>query len=100
MAYLKITVLVWVDILAIYAVSTLITYLTDVWKINYTHAAAIVNMFWGFTAIMPFTMQYIVDTFLGNFSMVFLSNFAYSILPLSLEYNLVDHEEFILYNGI
>ncbi|XP_062096777.1 protein NRT1/ PTR FAMILY 5.5-like [Humulus lupulus] len=79
MAYLKITVLVWVDILAIYAVSTLITYLTDVWKLNYTHAAAIVNMFWGFSAIMPFTMQYIVDTFMGNYCMVFLSNFAYSL---------------------
>ncbi|PON92630.1 Proton-dependent oligopeptide transporter family [Trema orientale] len=79
MAFLKVTVLVWMDILAVYAVSTLITYLTDVWKLNYTHAAAIVNVFWGSTAIMPFTMQYIVDTFMGNHWMVLLSNFAYTL---------------------
>lgn len=68
-----------------YAISTLITYLTNVWKLNYTHAAAIVNLFWGFTAILPFTMQYVVDTLIGNYRMVFLSNFAYSIVSFFLE---------------
>ena len=72
--------MLWVDILAAYAISTLITYLTDVWKLNFTHAAAIVNVFWGLTAILPFTLQYIVDTLTGNYWMLLLTSFAYSLV--------------------
>ncbi|KAL5570339.1 hypothetical protein UlMin_026914 [Ulmus minor] len=57
----------------------MVTYLTEVWKLTYTQASAIVNIFWGIVAILPFTLQYIVDTFMGNFWMVLISSFAYSL---------------------
>ncbi|THG12237.1 hypothetical protein TEA_004401 [Camellia sinensis var. sinensis] len=39
-------VLIWADILAGYAMLVMMTYLTNVWKINLTHAAGIINI-WG-----------------------------------------------------
>ena len=63
-----------------YAMSVMVKYLTEVWKLTYTQASAIVNIFWGIVAILPFTLQYIVDTFMGNFWMVLISSFAYSLV--------------------
>ncbi|XP_021828955.1 protein NRT1/ PTR FAMILY 5.5-like [Prunus avium] len=53
-------------------------YLTEVWKLNFTHAAAIVNLFWGIVAILPVGLQFLVDAFMGNYWMVLVSSFAYS----------------------
>lgn len=52
-------------------------YLTDAWKLNLNHAAAIVNLFWGMAAIMPVGLQFFVDTFMGYYWMVLLSSFSY-----------------------
>ncbi|XP_057497788.1 protein NRT1/ PTR FAMILY 5.5-like [Actinidia eriantha] len=78
MAFVRILVLIWADVLAFYAMWMMMLYLTNVWKLNFTHAAAIINVFWGLVSIMLLPMQYIVDTFMGNYWMLTISSFAYS----------------------
>ncbi|CAI9782402.1 unnamed protein product [Fraxinus pennsylvanica] len=53
-------------------------YLTDVWKLNITHASAIVNAFLGLIGILPFAMLFVADTFLGNFWMLLFSTLSFS----------------------
>ncbi|KAJ0028217.1 hypothetical protein Pint_35207 [Pistacia integerrima] len=89
---IRITVLMWADVLAAFAIWMMMTYLTNVWKIGFTHAAAIVNFFWGIVLIMPLALQFLVDTIIGNYWMLLLSSFAYSAVsssfaPILKEYN-------------
>ncbi|KAL2500552.1 Protein NRT1/PTR FAMILY 5.5 [Forsythia ovata] len=74
----RIIVLLWADILALYAMYIMMAYLTDVWKLSFTRAAAIVNVFWGVVGILPLLLQFIVDTVMGNYWMLLISSFAYS----------------------
>ncbi|GMY25463.1 protein nrt1/ ptr family 5.5 [Fagus crenata] len=76
--------LVLADILTAYAIFVMMTYLTDVWSLTITHAAAIVNVFTGVAAIMPIGMGFLVDTFMGDKWMLLLSSIAYSIGMTSL----------------
>lgn len=78
MAIEKIAVLLWMDILAIYAMYIMMTYLTDVWKLGFTHAAGILNVFWGVAAILPILQAFIVDTIMGNYWMLLIASMAYS----------------------
>ncbi|KAI9154256.1 hypothetical protein LWI28_023435 [Acer negundo] len=71
-------VLMWADILAMYAMWMMMIYLTDVWKIGFTHAATIVNFFWGIALMLPLAMQFLVDTIIGNYWMLLVSSLAYS----------------------
>lgn len=71
-------VLTWADVLAAYAIWMTMVYLTEVWKLNFTHAAAIVNLYWGIVAVLPVGLQFLVDAFMGNYWMVLVSSFAYS----------------------
>ncbi|CAB4284689.1 unnamed protein product [Prunus armeniaca] len=71
-------VLTWADVLAAYAMWMTMVYLTEVWKLNFTHAAAIVNLYWGIVAVLPVGLQFLVDAFMGNYWMVLVSSFAYS----------------------
>lgn len=82
--FCSIAVLMWADVLAIYAMWVMMTYLTDVWEIGFTHAAAIINFFWGIVFIMPLAIQYLVDTIIGNYWMLLLSSFAYSVVSFFL----------------
>ncbi|KAK1561818.1 hypothetical protein Q3G72_001257 [Acer saccharum] len=75
----KITVLMWADVLAMYAMWMMMTYLTNVWKLGFTHAAAIVNFFWGIVLMLPVVIQFLVDTIIGNYWMLVVSSFAYSV---------------------
>ncbi|KAI9153282.1 hypothetical protein LWI28_008793 [Acer negundo] len=68
----------WADILAKYAIWMMMTYLTNVWKLGFTHAAAIVNFFWGIVLMLPVVIQFLVDTIIGNYWMLVVSSFAYS----------------------
>ncbi|XP_031275324.1 protein NRT1/ PTR FAMILY 5.5 [Pistacia vera] len=77
-SFIRITVLMWADFLAAFAIWMMMTYLTNVWKIGFTHAAVIVNFFWGIVLIMPLALQFLVDTIIGNYWMLLLSSFAYS----------------------
>lgn len=71
-------VLLWVDILAMYAMYMMMAYLTNVWKLGFTRAAAIVNVFWGVTTILPLPLAFLVETITGNYWMLLLSSFSYS----------------------
>lgn len=75
----RVVVLLWVDILAIYAMYVMMAYLTNVWDISFTKAAAIVNVFWGFVTVSPLFLTFIVDTILGNYWMLLTSSVAYSV---------------------
>ncbi|GMY25460.1 protein nrt1/ ptr family 5.5 [Fagus crenata] len=77
-SFVRISVLVWADILAAYAVWVMMPYLTTVWSFNLTHAAAIVNVFTGAATIMPIGMAFLVDAFMGDKWMLLLSSLAYS----------------------
>ncbi|KAM4090534.1 hypothetical protein ACJW30_09G069600 [Castanea mollissima] len=68
----------WADILTSYALFVMTPYLTIVWSLNITHAAAIVNVFSGVATIMPIGMAFLVDAFMGDYWMLLLSSLAYS----------------------
>ncbi|GMP85685.1 hypothetical protein CsSME_00038746 [Camellia sinensis var. sinensis] len=76
-------VLIWADILAMYAMWMMMLYLTNVWRLNFTHAAAIINVFWGLMAIMVLPIQFLVDAFMGNYWMLLISSFSYSAVSVS-----------------
>ncbi|KAK4582519.1 hypothetical protein RGQ29_025635 [Quercus rubra] len=77
-SFVRITVLVWADILTAYALFMMMPYLTTVWNLSITRAAAIVNVFSGVTTIMPIGMAFLVDAFMGDYWMLLLSSLAYS----------------------
>jgi peptide/histidine transporter 3/4 len=54
----------------------MMTYLTNVWGLDITRAAAIVNVFVGLQFIMPVGMAFLVDAFLGHYRMLLLSSLA------------------------
>ncbi|XP_051131172.1 protein NRT1/ PTR FAMILY 5.5-like [Andrographis paniculata] len=74
----RVVVLLWADILAVYSLYIMMTYLTDVWGVGFTHAAAIVNMFWGVVTVSPLFVGYVTETLLGNYLTLLLSSIAYS----------------------
>ena len=55
-------------------------YLTTVWNLDITRAAAIVNVFSGVATIMPIGMAFLVDAFMGDHWMLLLSSLAYSFV--------------------
>nr|XP_023891101.1 protein NRT1/ PTR FAMILY 5.5-like [Quercus suber]XP_023891102.1 protein NRT1/ PTR FAMILY 5.5-like [Quercus suber]XP_023891103.1 protein NRT1/ PTR FAMILY 5.5-like [Quercus suber] len=77
-SFVRITVLIWADILTAYALFVMMPYLTTVWNLNITRAAAIVNVFSGVATIMPIGMAFLVDAFMGDYWMLLLSSLAYS----------------------
>lgn len=58
-------------------------YLTTVWGLNFTRAAAIVNVFSGLVITMPLAMRFVVDAFMGSYWMLLLSSIFYSVVSLS-----------------
>ncbi|KAA8516316.1 hypothetical protein F0562_016609 [Nyssa sinensis] len=78
-SFVRITVLIWADILAAYAMWVMVTYLTNVWKLNFVHAAGIINICGGIALIMPIGFAFLVDTVMGDYAMLLLSSIAYSI---------------------
>ncbi|KAK4582529.1 hypothetical protein RGQ29_025643 [Quercus rubra] len=77
-SFVRITVLLWADMLTAYALFVMTPYLINVWKLNITRAAAIVNVFSGVATIMPIGMAFLVDAFMGDYWMLLLSSLAYS----------------------
>ncbi|KAG8377006.1 hypothetical protein BUALT_Bualt09G0123300 [Buddleja alternifolia] len=71
--------LLWADILVAYALFVMQNYLTDVWKLSFTHAAGILNIWGGICTILPAFFLFLVDQFLGNFTMLVISSIAYSV---------------------
>ncbi|CAI9780095.1 unnamed protein product [Fraxinus pennsylvanica] len=56
-------------------------YLTDAWKLSFTHAAGILNICRGLTIILPVGSIFLVDAFLGNYKMLTVSSIIYSVPP-------------------
>ncbi|KAF5476233.1 hypothetical protein F2P56_007966 [Juglans regia] len=73
----RIRVLAWAHKLVEFAMWDIMTYLTEIWKLDITHSAAIINGFKGVEAIMPIGMAFFVDTFMGEYWMLLLSSLAY-----------------------
>ncbi|CAI9782400.1 unnamed protein product [Fraxinus pennsylvanica] len=61
-----------------YAMYMMMQYLTTVWKLGFTPAAAILNVFWGLVGTLPLLLQFLVDTVMGNYRMLFISSISYS----------------------
>ncbi|XP_057808096.1 protein NRT1/ PTR FAMILY 5.5-like isoform X2 [Salvia miltiorrhiza] len=66
----RILQLLWSDTLMRRAFFVLQPYLTDVWKLSFTHAAAIVNIWEGTSLMLPAVFQLLADKYLGNFKVV------------------------------
>ncbi|KAL3839417.1 hypothetical protein ACJIZ3_024008 [Penstemon smallii] len=71
--------LLWADILVAFALFVMQNYLSNVWKLSFTHAAGILNVWGGISMILPLLCLFLVDAFLGNFMMLVLSSISYSL---------------------
>ncbi|KAH6761990.1 hypothetical protein C2S52_019423 [Perilla frutescens var. hirtella] len=78
-SFVRISALLWADILVAYAFFGMQDYLTTVWKLSYTHAAGILNIWNGISMILPLFFLFLVDALLGNFTMLVISSIAYSV---------------------
>lgn len=78
-SFLRVTVLIWVDLFAAYVMWMMMIYLTDVWKLDYTNAAAIINIWMGAALILPLPLSYLADAFLGNFCLLLLTTLSYLV---------------------
>ncbi|XP_030479760.1 protein NRT1/ PTR FAMILY 5.5-like [Cannabis sativa] len=65
-------------IFAEYVLWLMVTFLTHVWELNYKTAAAAINIFWGLVGMLPLLVQYIIDSYVGNYRMALLSTFMYT----------------------
>ncbi|CAB4284680.1 unnamed protein product [Prunus armeniaca] len=74
---LKQAAVVWPSFLTTYLMTIIATYLTRVWEISITNAAAIVNIYWGVVGILPLALKLIVDAFIGSYWMIFMSKVAF-----------------------
>ncbi|CAH1433059.1 unnamed protein product [Lactuca virosa] len=78
-SFVRISALLWADLLAAFAMYIMMTYLTNVWNLSTTHAAGIINIWNGITAVLAIVFAYIVDSFLGDYYMLLLSSISYTI---------------------
>lgn len=76
---IRISALLWADILVGYALFVMQDYLTDVWGLSFTHAAAILNIWNGASLLLQPAFLVVVDTLLGHFVMLMISSFAYTV---------------------
>ncbi|KAI3771310.1 hypothetical protein L6452_02472 [Arctium lappa] len=78
-SFVRISALIWADLLAAFAMYVMMNYLTNVWNLTTTHAAAIINIWNGVTPVLAIVFAFFVDAFIGNYYMLVLSSIAYSI---------------------
>ncbi|KAL8237208.1 hypothetical protein R6Q59_018289 [Mikania micrantha] len=78
-SFVRISALIWADILAGFAMYVMMPYLTNVWKVSTTHAAGIINIWNGITPVLAISFAYVVDAFMGDFYMLLLSSISYSV---------------------
>ncbi|GAV84611.1 PTR2 domain-containing protein [Cephalotus follicularis] len=75
----RIKVLEWAHTFAGYALSLIMLYLTNVWKLPTRHAAAIVNVYTGAKDILPIGMVFLLDCFKNYYRMLAISSLTYNI---------------------
>ncbi|KAI3781656.1 hypothetical protein L2E82_11676 [Cichorium intybus] len=78
-SFVRISALLWADLLAAFAMYVMVNYLINVWNLNTTHAAGIINIWNGMTAVLAIVFAFFVDAFMGDFYMLLLSSIAYTI---------------------
>ncbi|KAG6430628.1 hypothetical protein SASPL_108700 [Salvia splendens] len=78
-SYVRISALLWADILVSYALFVMQNYLTKVWNISFVNAAGILNIWGGISMILPVFFLFLVDTLLGNRKMLLISSISYSL---------------------
>ncbi|KAL9152983.1 hypothetical protein ABFS82_10G018800 [Erythranthe guttata] len=76
--YGRVLVLAWADILAIYAMWLLMAYLTDVWRLELTHASTIVTILWALFNLFPLFQAFLADTLTGTYGILFISTASFS----------------------
>ncbi|KAL8517316.1 hypothetical protein ACS0TY_015522 [Phlomoides rotata] len=76
--YVRIHALLWANTLVSNALFAMQTYLTDVWKLSFTHASGIMNIWGGISKVLPLLFLFIIDTLLGDFKMLVVSSISYS----------------------
>ncbi|KAL8526719.1 hypothetical protein ACS0TY_015789 [Phlomoides rotata] len=77
--FVRINVLLWADILVSYALFVMQDYLTDVWKLDFTHAAGILNIWGGISKVLPVFFLFFVEALLGNFKLLVVTSISYSV---------------------
>ncbi|KAL8517299.1 hypothetical protein ACS0TY_015509 [Phlomoides rotata] len=77
--FVRINALSWADILVSYALFVMQDYLTDVWKLDFTHATGILNIWGGISKVLPVFFLYFVDALLGNFKLLVITSISYSV---------------------
>ncbi|KAH6822913.1 hypothetical protein C2S53_020048 [Perilla frutescens var. hirtella] len=75
----RISALLWADILVAFALFVMQDYLTNVWKLSFTHAAAILNIWNGISLVLQPVFVFLVDALLGNLMMLVISSTAYTL---------------------
>ena len=60
------------------------TYFTNVWKMSFTNAATIMNVWGGLYRILPFFFLFIAETCLGNFVTLAFSSISSSTVSYIL----------------
>ncbi|XP_057808087.1 protein NRT1/ PTR FAMILY 5.5-like [Salvia miltiorrhiza] len=76
--FVRISALLWADILVAYALFVMQNYLTEVWGISLVHAALILNIWNGVYRMLPVFFLYLVHAFLGNFKLLVLTSLSYT----------------------
>ncbi|KAI7728806.1 hypothetical protein M8C21_032503 [Ambrosia artemisiifolia] len=59
-----------------YALMFMIIYLTDVWGLGITHAAGLINIWFGMTKILALVFRVLMDYCIGSYSMLVISSTA------------------------
>ncbi|KAK1436704.1 hypothetical protein QVD17_02486 [Tagetes erecta] len=77
--FVRISALIWADLLAAFAMYVMVNYLTNVWNLSTTHAAGIINIWNGITPVLTIVFAFFADTFMGDFYMLVVSSIAYSV---------------------
>nr|XP_027097047.1 protein NRT1/ PTR FAMILY 5.5-like isoform X1 [Coffea arabica] len=78
MAFVRIMVLIWADMLATYVTWIMQKYLTDVWDVGFTRAAGIMNVYTGLSKTVPLFLFLFVDCGMDNFWILLVSSIAFS----------------------
>ncbi|KAL7095403.1 hypothetical protein ACP275_10G021700 [Erythranthe tilingii] len=70
--------LIWAEILVVYAIWLLMAYLTNVWKLEITHASTIVTILWALLNLLPLLHLFIADFIVSDYWMVFIFSISTS----------------------
>ncbi|XP_010686750.3 protein NRT1/ PTR FAMILY 5.5-like [Beta vulgaris subsp. vulgaris] len=65
-------ILKWTHIFGNYVLWMMMVYLTDVWELEFVHAATIMSIWLGLVKVLPLAFLHLADAFFGNFWILFI----------------------------